>query len=170
MKRKHLFINIIQIFRQEPPLFFFFFFLPCFGLWLNSFKKILFYGLCYYTCPSFSPFVPLHPASPTPSGNPHLHVHGSCMYVLWLLHFLYCILHPYSVTTYLYFLIPSPLHSFPHTPLPSHNCQYSLRFHDSISVLFVCLVCFLNSVVDRYVFIAILLFIVFIFFCLIKSL
>ena len=54
---------------------------------------------------------------PTPSG---LH-HCSCPWVMLvssLLHFLDCTLHPrgYFVTTYLYFVIPSPLHPFPHTP------------------------------------------------------
>ena len=75
----------------------------------------------------FSSFAPLHPAPPTPSGNSPtiVRVHGSCVWVLWLLHFLYCSLHPhgYSVTTYLYFLIPSPLHPFPHSPLPPGNYQ-----------------------------------------------
>ena len=31
--------------------------------------SIIFYWLCYYSCPNFSSFVPLHPAPPTPSGN-----------------------------------------------------------------------------------------------------
>ena len=84
----------------------------------------------------FSPFVPIHPASPTPSGNPPTigHIHGSCIQVLWLLHLLYCTLHPhgYSITTYLHFLIPSPPHPFPHTLLPSGNHQNSLCSHGSI--------------------------------------
>ena len=73
--------------------------------------------------------------------------HCSCPWVmciiLWLLHFLYCTSHPhgYSVTTYLYFLIPSPPRPFPYTPLPSGNYQNPLCIHDSVSVL-VCLVCF----------------------------
>ena len=43
--------------------------------------KIAFYSLCFYSCLSFSPFAPLHPAPPTPSGNPLtiFHVHRSCM-------------------------------------------------------------------------------------------
>ena len=56
---------------------------------------------------------------------------------------------------YLYFLIPSPLHPFPHTTLPSGNHQNVLHIHDSVSVLLVYLVCFLDSIVDKYVFIAI---------------
>ena len=41
---------------------------------------------------------------------------GPACLVLWLLHFLYCILHPhgYSVTTCSYCLIPSPLHNSLH--------------------------------------------------------
>ena len=90
----------------------------------------------------FSLFVPLYPAPPTPSGSTHsiVHVHGSCVWVLWLLHFLYCTSHPhgYSVTTYFYFLIPSPLHPFPYTPLPSGNHLitnfFSLGASESLSI------------------------------------
>ena len=73
---------------------------------------------------------------------------------------LYFTSHGYSVTTSLYFLIPSPLHLLPRLPLSSGNHQN----HDSVSVLLVCLVCFLDSIVDRFIFFAILLFIVLIFF------
>ena len=73
---------------------------------------------------------------PTLPHNPHttVHVHGSCIWVLWLLHCLYCTCHPHgdSVTTYLYFLIPSPLHPFPYSPLPSDNHQNTLHIHDSV--------------------------------------
>ena len=59
----------------------------------------------------------LHPAAPTPSGHPPtlVRVRGSRVQVLWLLHLLCHTLHPcgYSVTTYLYFLIP---HLFPIPP------------------------------------------------------
>ena len=41
--------------------------------------------------------------------------------VLWLLYFLYYITHDCSVTNYLYFLIPSPLHPFPFDPM-SQQC------------------------------------------------
>ena len=76
---------------------------------------------------------------------------------------LYFTSHGYSVTTYLYFLISSPLHPFPHNPLPSGNHQNALCIHDSVYVLLVCIVCFLDSIANRYVFIAIL-FLFFIFF------
>ena len=50
----------------------------------------------------FFPLCSPHQEPLTSSGNPHpfIHVHGSCMQVPWLLHFLYSTLHPqgYSVT------------------------------------------------------------------------
>ena len=111
------------------------------------------YWLCYYSCLEFPPFTPLYPALPTPSGNPHtiVHVHESCIQVLCLLSLLYCTLHlhGYSVTAYKYFLIPSPLHLL--APIPSGNHQNALHSHVFVSVL-VCLVHFLESIVDRYVF------------------
>ena len=39
----------------------------------------------------FPPFTPLHPAHPLPpTFLPIVHVHGSYLKVLWLLHFLHC--------------------------------------------------------------------------------
>ena len=86
---------------------------------------------------------------PPPLSTPHslwhpptiFHVHGSCK---WPLHFLYCTLHPhgYSVTTYLYFSIPSPIYPFPHGFLPSGKHPNTFYIHDSVSILLVCLVCF----------------------------
>ena len=66
---------------------------------------------------------------------------------------------PWLFCNYLFVLL-NPLTSNPflYIPLPSGNCQNA--FHNSVSVLIVCLVSFLDSVVDRCVFIAILLFIV----------
>ena len=69
----------------------------------------------------------------------------------------YAVLYIHMAILYLpilYFLIPSALHSFPDPPCSSDNHQNALHIHDSISVL-VCLVCFLDSIVDRYVFLAI---------------
>ena len=106
----------------------------------HVFKQILF-CLCYYSCPDFFPHIRPPPGTPTSSGNPHVivhvHEHGSCVSVFWLLHFLYCTLHPhgYSVTTYLHVLIPSPI-----IPLPSGKPEKVLLTHESVSVLFLCLV------------------------------
>ena len=95
----------------------------------------------------FSLFVPLHPAIPITSGNPYtiVHVHGSCLQAIWLLHVLCCTLQPngYSVTNNLYFLIPSPLYPFPHIAFPSGMHPNALCVHDSVSVLPVWLVCFI---------------------------
>ena len=61
-----------------------------------------------------------------------------------------------------YFLIPSPLHQSTHTPhLKCTNHQNALCICDSVSVILVLFVCFLDSIVDKYVFIAILLLLIF---------
>ena len=94
--------------------------LPLIMLYTSVYVSFFFFKLYFidYAITVFPNFPPLSPS--TPSGNPHttVHVHGSCIYVLWLLRFLYCILylHGYSVTNYLYFLTPSPLHLFPTSP------------------------------------------------------
>ena len=85
-----------------------------------------FFEIFYFVLLQLLQFFPLSLSSPSPShplwAIPQLlffiRVHGSCVWVLWLLYFLYCTLHPcsYSVTTNFHFLIPSPLHPFPHTP------------------------------------------------------
>ena len=119
------------------------------------FFLIIFYYLCYYSCPNFFPFVPLYP---TPSDNPHtiVHVHGSCIFVLWLLYSLCYTLHSheYSVTTNLYFLIPSPSSPITTIPLPSSIHRNVLCIYESISVLLVhVFYFFLDLIVDRYEFI-----------------
>ena len=112
----------------------------------------------------------------TPHSRRQSPYHCSCP---WIMHMsslatpfpiLYRTSHGYSVTTYLYFLIPLALHPFPHSPLPSGNHQNTLCIHDCVSLLLVCLVCFLDSVVNRYVIFALLLFTALIFFFLNKFL
>ena len=112
------------------------------------------------------------PLSPLPSTHhslrPSLH-HCSCPWVMRvsslatpfpILHFTF----PWLFCNYLFVVLntltSSPI--LPH-PLPSGNHQHTLHIHHS---LFSCLVSilFLGSIVDRYIFIAILLFIVLIFF------
>ena len=101
--------------------------------------RAIFYWLCYYSCPNFSPLPPL------PQTLLH---HCSCPWVLRISSlttpFLYCTLHPhgYSVATYLHFLIPSPPYPVSHTPTSSGNHQNTLSIHDWVSVLLVLLVCF----------------------------
>ena len=95
--------------------------------------------------------------------------HCSCPWVIYI----YSLATPFPI---LYFTFPWLFCSYqfvllnpfitspvPLQPLPTGNYQNSLCIHDSVSALFVCLI-FLDSIVDRYVFIASLLFIVFIFF------
>ena len=69
---------------------------------------------------------------------------------------------PWLFCNYLFVLL-SPLTSspIPHTPLPFGNHQNAFCIHDALCSS-CCLVCFLDSVVDRYVFVAIL-FIILIF-------
>ena len=78
---------------------------------------------------------------------------------------------PWLFCNYLFVLF-SPLASspIPPKPVPSGNHQNTLHIHDSVSALLICLVCFLDSIVGRYVFLAILLLIVLICFFLKKSL
>ena len=60
---------------------------------------------------------------------------------------------PWLFCNYL-FVLPNPLTSSPILPypLPSGNHQNHLCIHDSVSVLLVCLVCFLGSIIGRYIF------------------
>ena len=72
---------------------------------------------------------------------------------------------PWLFSPYVFVLL-NPLNSSPILlqPLPSGNHQNALHFHDSASVLLVYLVCFLDLILNRHVFINILLFIILIFF------
>ena len=130
------------------------------------FNYILFLMLLQLS--QFSPLPPSTQSPPTPSSNPYsiVHVHRSCIKVIWLLYTLCCTSpsHDYSVKTNLHFLIPSPFSSIPHNFHRSGNHQNFLCMYDFVSVLLVCLFCFLDSIVDRCVFIAILLFIFLIFY------
>ena len=74
----------------------------------------------------------------------------------------------YSITTNLYFLIPSPFSPILWIPLLSGNCENVPCNYESVSVLLVHLF-FSDTIVNRYVFIAILLFIVLRFFFLLKE-
>ena len=90
------------------------------------FIVIIFYGLCYYSCPAFSPFATLHPEPPTPSSNPPT-IDCSCPWVMCLsslatpFSILYCT-SPWLFCNYLFVLLnsltSSPLHPFSLFPLP----------------------------------------------------
>ena len=140
--------------------------------WTNKMQQfyflfvIIFYWFCCYSCHNFSLLSP-STQPPAPQAIPH---HSSCPWVICVsslatpFPILYFTSPGYSVTTYLYFLIPSPPHPFLYIPLPSAHHQNVLHIHDSVSVLLLFLVCFLDSLVDRYVFIEILFFVVLILF------
>ena len=124
-----------------------------------------------------SRFVPLFLSPPsTPHSlrqSPH---HCSCPWIMCISslatpfpalyftsHWLFC--------NYLFVLLnPLTFSPIPPNPLPSDNHQNVLHIHDPISFLLVCLVCFLDLIIDRYTVFAILLFIVLIFFFLNKPL
>ena len=105
---------------------------------------IIFYWLCYYSCLKFSLFAPPQGTLHFLRQSPH---HCSCPWlgciVLWLLHVLHCTVHPHGYSNYLFVLF-NPLTSspIPPHPLPSGNHQNALHIHDSVSVLFDCLVYF----------------------------
>ena len=93
------------------------------------FFLIIFYWLRYYSCLNFSPFALLHPAPPSPSGTPHtiVHVQASCIgSSATPFPVLYFTSPHYSVTTYLYFLIPSPRRFPSHHPPIWHPSKLSL--------------------------------------------
>ena len=93
--------------------------------------------------------VHISPFCPPPSSTPHsFRLPAHLCPCPWVMHTI-SLATPFPIlyftspwlfcNTYLHFLISSPLHSFLPIPLPSGNHQ---MFHDSVSVLFVCLVCF----------------------------
>ena len=103
-------------------------------VYVMSLQLFQFFPLCH----------PLPRCPPTPSGYPHtiVHVHGSCKYILWLLYSICCTLYPhdYSVTTNLYFLVPSAFSLFPQ--LPSHQATIKAFPVSMILFLFCWLVYF----------------------------
>ena len=121
--------------------------------------KIVFYWLCYYGCPDFSQFVPFHPAPHSLWQSPH---HCSCPPVLRVSSSatpfpIRYFTPPQLFCNYLFVLL-NPLTSspiFPHTPpiwQPSKRSPYPgfcLCSSCLLSLFFV------DSIVDRYVFIAI---------------
>ena len=128
--------------------------------------KIIFYCLCYYSCPDFPP-LPLstqHPQSLRQSSHccscPWVMLTSSLATQFPSLYFT----SPWLFCNHLFVLLnPLTFSHIPPYPLLSNNHQTILHIYDSVPVL-VCLICFLDSIVDRCVFMPILLFIVLIFF------
>ena len=135
------------------------------------FSNILLIVLLQFS--QFFTFCLPHPAPPAShKQSPHL---CSCPWVMHIssLATPFLILYftsPWLFCNYLFILL-NPLTS---SPIPLHslliwqpsNCS---PYRDFVSVVLVCLVCFLDSIVDSYVFIAIIFFILLIFFFLSKS-
>ena len=114
----------------------------------------------------FPPLPALHQVPPLLQVIPHL------CWCPWVMHIrslatpfpIMYFTSPWLFCNYLFVLHPLTSSSSPlHIP-PSGNHQNTLCIHDSVSLLLVCLVCFLESTVNTFVFFAILLFIVLIFF------
>ena len=132
----------------------------------------MFYWLCYSNCPNFSSFAPLYPVPPFPPAIPSI---SSCP---WVVHIsslattfpiLFLTSPIYFVPTNLYFSIPESFLPFSPFPLPTDNPPNELHHCDSVSVLLVCLVCLLDSILDSCEFITILMFIVLTFFFFLKK-
>ena len=131
------------------------------------------YCLCYHSCSKFPPVPPstqayTHSLRQSPRCCPHPWVIHTCSLatIFPMLSFtspwLFCN-NQFVLLNFFTFFAP-PLHS-----LLSGN-HLNVCIYYSVSVLLVHLFCFLDSIIDGYVFIAILLFIFFIFFFLKKTL
>ena len=83
---------------------------------------IIYFWLCYHSCPDFFPFVPLHPVPPSLRQSPYPCSCSWAMHVISLatpFPILYFISPWLFCNYYLYFLIPSPLIHSPTPALPS---------------------------------------------------
>ena len=110
-----------------------------------------------YSCPNFPPFALLYPVLPIPSGNPPL---SSCPWVMHISFFGYSISYtvlniPHLFCTYQFVLL-NPC-TFSPFALPTGNPPNDLHIYDSVSVLLVCLVHSLDSIVASCEFIAVLI-------------
>ena len=111
----------------------------------NTFLKNIFYWLCYYSCPIFPLYSP-PPCAPPPTYilPPFVHVHELYIYKFFGFYISYTILNlplsifylPFMLLIFCTFSLPLSTHS------PADNPPCDLHFCDSVSVLFVCLVCF----------------------------
>ena len=140
-------------------------------MYVSYFLKLYFIDYVITVVPIFSPLPHLYQAIHSLRQFPHQYscpwvICVSCLATLFPIQ--YFTSPWYCVTTYLYFLIPSPLHLF--SPTPSHLATIKTLTISMILSVLVCLVCFFRFTFDRYVFNAILLFLVLIFFFLNKSL
>ena len=114
----------------------------------------------------------IFPFSPPPTGTP-IPSSSTSLVHHWVLHIgslassfpVLFLTSPCLFCTYqLCFLITAPFPSFSLFPFRTDNPPNDLHICDSVPALVVCLVCFLDSVVDSCEFIAILMLVVLIFF------
>ena len=106
----------------------------------------------------FFPFCPPPPS--TPYSFKQSTCHCSCPWVMCM--FFGCSISllyftsPWLFCNYLFVLLdPLTFSPIPHiSSLLSGNHQNAFSFHDPVSILLVCSVCFLDSIVERYVFFA----------------
>ena len=140
-----------------------------FSICLFLFKKYILLIMLLQLSQFFLPFISLVPVLPTfQHSTPPL---SSCPWVAQTS----SLTSPFPVLFLTYpcplfcayllcFLFPVPFPLSSPFLFPAENPPNDLHIYDSIPVLLVCLVCFLDSVVDRCEFVAILMFIVLIFF------
>ena len=62
----HLYTTETKFFLEDKPTNF----LREFLNFILFYFLIIFYWLCYHSCPNFPPLAPIHPAPPPPTGNP----------------------------------------------------------------------------------------------------
>ena len=111
-----------------------------------------------------------HPLLCNPLPTSIAHTLSSCPWVVHIsslsspFHILFLTFPCLFCTYHLCFLFPLPFYPLPLLPHPANNSPCSLHFYDSVPVLVVCLVCYLDSIIDSCEFIAILVFIILIFF------
>ena len=96
--------------------------------------------------PQFSPFIPLHPASPLPQAIPpplSMSMGHACMFFGYSIPVLYFT--PSQLFCNYLFVLLTPVTSspIPPNPLPSGNHQNVLCIYGPVSVLLVCLFYFL---------------------------
>ena len=109
-----------------------------------SFFKSIFYWLCFYSCPNFSPF-PHSTRYPLPSSNAPTYFMSIGHTYKFFGFSISCIVlnTPRLFCTYqICFLIPIRFSPFFLFPCPTDNPPCDLHFCDSVPVLVVCLVCF----------------------------
>ena len=105
---------------------------------------IIYYCLCYYSCPHFSPFALLTQQSPLLRQSPY---HGSCLWVMWVCSLTTPFPVLYFTSPWLFsnnqFVLLNPLTSSLILPHPyvcfesGNDSQNTLHIHDSLSVSLV---------------------------------